>query len=51
MLKLEMKLNNTQILQEAKYQPDSILNAVDKVDYYTERQRVVSTLSGQVVVV
>jgi len=30
MLKLEMKLNSTQILQEAKYQPDSILNAVDK---------------------
>ena len=30
MLKLEMKLNDNRILQAAKYQPDSIHNAVDK---------------------
>ena len=30
MLKLEYRLNNGQIMKEAKYQPESIIGAVDK---------------------
>lgn len=30
MLKLEYRLNNGQIMKDAKYQPDSIIGAVDK---------------------
>lgn len=31
MLKLEMRLDNTQILQETKCQPDSILSVVNNI--------------------
>lgn len=43
MLKLEIKLDNTQIISDAKYSSDSIYNAIDKIfsnyHFYKEVQK------------